>query len=360
MLTLIIEKIKQSEEKLISYAEYIELVLYHPTLGYYMKDVQKIGKNGDFITTSNISTIFGRILAKWFYKQVIENKLSPAVCEIGAGNGRFASAFLNTWREITDTPITYYIVETSPYHRQLQTDYLPVGKEVTHISQLSELAFFNGLIFSNELFDALPVNVVEMRQGALHEIMIGWNGKELFEQLVPLENSKVKAYVEEQELHLEENQRIEIPIKMAEMLKNIADTLAKGLVVTFDYGYTKREWQDPARRSGSLRGYYKHQMMTNVLMHPGDMDITHHIHFDALISIGEEFGLQFLVKKRQDEFLLMAGILEELEENYDPNPFSEKSKQNRAIRSLVLPGMSSLFHVIIQKKDMNLSVTELF
>ncbi|MHC0035925.1 class I SAM-dependent methyltransferase [Pseudoneobacillus sp. C159] len=360
MLNLIIEKINESEKRLISYAEYIDTALYHSTLGYYMKDVQKIGKKGDFITTSNISNIFGRIMARWFFKQVNENQLTPAVCEIGAGNGRFANAFLAAWNEISGQPITYYIVETSPFHRQLQLELLPIGQNVFHVNHLNELDSFKGLIFSNELFDALPVHVVEMRGGSLLEVMIGWNGKELIEQLVPLVNPKILAYIEEQNLRLVESQRIEIPLEMESMVNSISKTLEEGLVVTIDYGYTWEEWQEPARRSGSLRGYHKHQMVTNVLLHPGDIDITHHIHFDSFISTGEKCGLRYLVKKRQDEFLLAAGILKELEDHYDPNPFSEKSKQNRAIRSLILPGMSSYFHVLIQQKGIELSTGDIF
>jgi SAM-dependent MidA family methyltransferase len=127
--------------------------------------------------------------------------------------------------------------------------------------------------------------------------------------------------------------------------------LTKGLVVTADYGYTKEDWKHPSRIKGSLRGYYQHQMIDDVLQHPGEMDITTHIHFDWLIQKGEQAELVFHSKLRQDAFLLKAGILKELENHYDPNPFSEVSKRNRAIRSLIMPsGISSFFHLIIQQK----------
>src|SRR5690606_5195078 len=111
----------------------------------------------------------------------------------------------------------------------------------------------------------------------------------------------------------------------------------------------------PARQKGSLRGYYKHQLMDNPLEHPGDMDLTTHIHFDTLISMGEKHGFEFVTKFRQDEFLLAAGILTFLQDNFDSNPFSEISKQNRAIRSLIMDGgMSSAFHVLIQQKNVEI------
>jgi SAM-dependent MidA family methyltransferase len=360
MQNIIIEKIKQAPNQRINYAEFIELALYHPTMGYYMRNQVKIGKNGDFITSSNISDIFGSIFSKWFLKQVKENNLVPSVCEIGAGNGRFAKAFLDSWIKNTDIPLKYYIVEASPYHRQLQQEILPIGENVFQVEQLIQLKPFDGLIISNELFDALPVHVIEKRNGQLYEVMVGWDEEGFIEHSDPLFNPIIRTYIDEQSITLVENQRIEIPLQMESMLKTISTSIGKGLIVTIDYGYTTDEWKNPARKSGSLRGYHKHQMIYNVLLHPGEMDITHHIHFDALINMGEELGLDFILKNRQDEFLVAAGLLKELEDNYDPNPFSEKSKQNRAIRSLVMPGMSSFFHVVIQQKGLSLTVNHLF
>jgi SAM-dependent MidA family methyltransferase len=145
------------------------------------------------------------------------------------------------------------------------------------------------------------------------------------------------------------------------MVWEIAQSLIKGMVVTADYGYTLEEWMDPRRSKGSLRGYYQHQMIDDVLQHPGEMDITTHIHFDYLIQKGEQVELELITKLRQDEFLLKSGILNELANHYDPNPFSEVSKRNRAIRSLIMPsGISTYFHVVIQQKGFKLNENDVF
>jgi SAM-dependent MidA family methyltransferase len=360
MQNIIIEKINQNSNQLISYADFIELALYHPTMGYYMRDQIKIGKSGDFITTSNISNVFGATFSKWFLNQVEKSGVEPVVCEIGAGNGRFAKSFLDTWKEETDIPLTYYIVETSPYHKKLQAELLSIGNEVVHIEHLSEVRPFKGMIFSNELFDALPVHVIEKQDDQLFEVKVGWDGKRFIEKLVQLDNPNISAFVKKQNIYLVNNQRMEIPLHMENVLKDIADSLENGIIATIDYGYTKEEWSNPSRQKGSLRGYYKHQMIMDVLTHPGEMDITSHIHFDWLIQKGEELGLRFLLKQRQDEFLVAAGILKELEDNYDPNPFSEKSKRNRAIRSLIMPGMSSYFQIVLQTKGSGITKESLF
>jgi SAM-dependent MidA family methyltransferase len=346
--------ISNSPTNFITYAEFIGAALYHPELGYYMKNNEKIGPRGDFITTSNVSDIFGRTIARWFASICIHYQLCPVFCEIGAGNGRFAKAFLQEWEEKVKTPLTYFIVESSPYHRKLQKELIGENFSVKQVETLEELANFEGMIFSNELFDAFPVHIIEKIKGVVYEVMIGINNDELYEHRIPLTNNEILKFLEENKIHLNENQRMEIPIDMGEMLLKISNTLLKGFIVTVDYGYTLDEWMEPARAKGSLRGYYQHKMIEDVLSNPGEMDITSHIHFDWLITRGAQLDLNLIIKLRQDEFLLKTGILTELENHYDSNPFSDVSKRNRAIRSLIMPsGMSTYFHVLIQKKGMD-------
>lgn len=354
MISYLKSLITNSATHLITYADYMEAVLYHPELGYYMKSKQKIGKQGDFITTSNISDIYGRLVAKWFARVCRENDLEPVFCEIGAGNGRFAHAFLQEWDDSIRTPLTYIIVESSQYHLKLQNELLNPRFSVKQVNGLNELEPFEGMVFSNELFDAMPVHVIEKEDGQLYEVMIGMKNGTLYEDRVLLTNPAIHSFLEGSMLELKEKQRIEVPLLMERMIQDISRVLTKGLVVTADYGYTKEDWKHPSRRKGSLRGYYQHQMIDNVLEHPGEMDLTTHIHFDWFVQKGDEAGLKFLSKLRQDEFLLKAGILKELENHYDPNPFSEVSKRNRAIRSLVMPsGISSFFHIVTQHKGFN-------
>ncbi|SDP76173.1 SAM-dependent methyltransferase, MidA family [Litchfieldia salsa] len=344
---------------MITYEEYMNTVLYDSTCGYYMKHTQKIGREGDFITSSNISNVFGMLFAHVLMNTCKKNELPFIICEIGGGNGRFAKAILDEWEKLDQqsfSALTYIIIETSPYHRQLQQEILPIGKQVVQYESIEEVIErfpnFEGIMISNELFDAFPVRVVEKRDGQLYEVMVSMDeDHNLCERLCVTEDQELSIYLQEQKLVLADNQRFEVPLSMINYLNDMSTLIRRGVVFTVDYGYTNDEWMLPQYRRGSLRGYSNHKLIDNPLLHPGEMDLTTHISFDAVQFYGDKYGLKFDKKLRQDEFLLAAGILDFLQEHHDTNPFSEKSKQNRAIRSLIMGGgISEAFHVLIQKK----------
>lgn len=356
MLQILKQMIETSPNQSISYSEYMNTVLYHPVHGYYMKEKEKIGRNGDFYTSSNLSNVFGRLFARLWSSILKEGSIN--ICEIGGGNGRFANAVLEEWKNISpDTykNLSYTIVETSSYHQKLQYNTITDKQKIVQINDLKEIKNFEGIIFSNELFDAFPVDVIECKENCLYEVRISVNSNgELQEVFFSLENEEIFDFLTEQNITLQNGQRMEIPLAMKKYIIELSKCISKAVIFTVDYGYTYEQWREPIHFDGSLRGFYQHQLIKNPLAFPGEMDLTTHIHFDALISIGEKMGLHFVNKWRQDEFLLRAGIIQFLQENMDPNPFSEKSKQNRAIRSLVIDGgISSAFHVVVQEKNMN-------
>ena len=351
MRKFLVDYINEKPSKMITIEEYMNLALYHPDFGYYMKDREKIGRSGDFITSSNIADIMGKTLAKWFAGLVMNQSVAPHFCEIGAGNGRCAQAFLQEWYRANYPELTYTIIEKSPYHIKLQKEKFKKQWPIQYVEGFHELKGFKGMFFSNELFDALPVHLVSKQQGSLYEVMVAVEHGELVEKNCLLSNQKIISFIEEHHVVIPEGHRIEIPLQMEKIFSEMDNSLAEGMIVTIDYGYTNEEWQEPVRKDGSLRGYYQHQLIRNILEYPGEMDLTSHIHWDALVNIGNKYGIHTIEQKRQDEFLLSIGILDQLESHQDLNPFSDVNKRNRAIRSLIMPsGMSPSFQVLVQLK----------
>ncbi|MFC0269986.1 class I SAM-dependent methyltransferase [Metabacillus herbersteinensis] len=357
MNKLLFEKIIQCGGS-ITYSDYIDLVLYDPEHGYYTKNQNKIGPKGDFYTSSSVSDCFAKVFARRFISLVEQSLIEPAFCEIGGGTGKFLSSFLSEWKK--QSPKTYEILEVtvidkSPFHLELQRENSGL-KSIQFLERLEELeASFNGIFFSNELFDALPVHVIEKRNGELFEVWIEIGEKDtVVEQCLPLANEEIKNYLIWQKLQINEGQRIEIPLKMLELLDVIDQKIKSGLIITVDYGYTNEEWSHPVHHNGSLRGYYKHRMIQDPLQHPFNMDLTTHIHLDAYRSKASLFTWELIVNEKQDEFLVNAGVLDLLQDTNNRDPFSPQSKQNRSIRSLIMSGgLSSAFDVMIHSKGVS-------
>jgi SAM-dependent MidA family methyltransferase len=360
------KKIEGSLHKRISYAEYMQLALYDEQYGYYMKNEEKIGRAGDFITTSNVSNVVAQLFTKIFVQLIEAKKIPPFICEMGGGTGRFARAVLEEWQRLSPATFasgTYFLIEVSPYHRQKQQEMLQMFAEnVQLLERIDQLPpRFSGIVFSNEFFDAFPVHVIEKENEQLYELFVtvGQNG--LTEQKIPLENEEIIGYLRERNISLNNGQRFEVPLAMKQFIFDLDQRLEKAFIFTVDYGYTDEEWKEPARQRGSLRGYYKHRLMDDPLCCPGEMDLTTHIQWDALRYYGERVGWTFVDLWRQDQFLLKAGILHYFIEHRDPNPFSEQSRHNRAIRSLILDGgIGSAFQVMLQQKNVQIDSGDIF
>jgi SAM-dependent MidA family methyltransferase len=351
---ILISKIQSSPNQCIDYADFIKTVLYDSQYGYYSKPQKKIGKQGDFYTSMSVHPIFSRTVSKALINIIIQEDLPRVLCEIGAGEGKFAEVFLNEWESSYKEPFCYYTVEKSAYHRSLQSERL--GDRVQYYNDVSQLMeqnpSFAGIIFSNELFDAFPVHVIQQNNNELYEVFVTVNDKgKLIECKERCENESILQWIEKYGFPLAHNQRIEVPLQMTAYIKMLASWMKRGMIVTIDYGYTNEEWRHPARKTGSLRGYYRHQMIDNPLLYVGEMDLTTHLYLDAIQKIGEEYGLDHIKTMSQTSFLLASGILNELEEHQDNDPFSETNRKNRAIRTLITQGeLSSYFHVVLQGK----------
>ena len=355
MKRYLIQLIENSPNRRISYHEFMEAALYAPVLGYYQRSQEKIGKAGDFYTSGNLGDAFGRGLGRWFIHLFKEHGVPLHIMEVGAGSGKLAHDIMQFIKENEPRiweQLSYTAVETSPFHKQLHMRRMADTKQAVMADNLESISEIKGIIFSNELFDALPVHLIEMTDGVLTEVFITHRHGRFMEERAPLENQEIIQYLDEKKMILQEKQRYEVPLEMIREYRKMAERLASGILLTIDYGYTDEEWKRAEHHRGSLRGYYRHAMTENVLHDPGEKDLTTHIHFDTLIKQGESFGLEQDKLYSQTEFLLKTGLLRELQDHSEADPFSERNIHNRAIRSLVTPGgLSDHFRVLVQMKN---------
>ncbi|MDG5788732.1 SAM-dependent methyltransferase [Evansella sp. AB-P1] len=354
----LVKKLEKMSMPPWSYSTYMATALYDEEIGYYMGESTKLGKEGDFYTSNHVHPVFQKTFGRFFQDVILKEEIPPLFCEWGAGDGRFAFTVLSYLQEVDKECFNqsrYIIIEASPYHQEVIREKLrPFSDRVFIYSNFEEVRSqyptFEGIIFSNEFLDAIPVHVVEKKQESLFEVRVDIdNKKNLYEVLTPCEDGPLVQWIEQYGPELPIGHRFEISLSMKEWIRSIENWLQKGLVVTVDYGYSNEELLSEQRREGSLRGYYKHQLINDPLQHPGEMDLTAHVQWDAYRKIAKENGLIEVFHDFQDKFLLKAGLFTFLQAEANVNPFSESFKQNRAIHSLVYPGgISSTFHVNVQ------------
>ncbi|UPT60016.1 cytosolic protein [Geobacillus thermoleovorans] len=347
----------------VSYADYMQMVLYDERFGYYMRERAKIGKEGDFFTNSSFAPVFGKALASLWVRMVEQSGLPPAVCEWGGGDGRLALSVLEEWKKKsphTYDRLSYTIIDQSPFHRRRQRETLqPAAEKVEQYDDVSrwlaERGPFSGIVFSNEFFDAFPVHVIVKEGGVLHECFVAARDGRLVEEKAPLCRPAIVRYLHERGLDLAEGQRLEVPLAMKAFWLEVGPLFHQAVMVTVDYGYTDEQLRAPAQRHGSLRGYFRHQLVADPLRHPGEMDLTSHVQWDALRLYARQAGWEEVAFVRQDRFLLAAGLLHEWNVSEGGDFFSPASRQNRMIRALIADdGVSRFFDVLILQKGMSL------
>ncbi|GAA0482355.1 SAM-dependent methyltransferase [Salinibacillus aidingensis] len=360
-MTGIFQEIREkARHGVIPYDTYIELALYHNKYGYYQKNVRMLGKEGDFYTANHVGGIFSELMATIFIKAARQLKLPLQIMELGGGDGRFFLQLMDAFREMGLKPDKYVFVEHNPYVRKQLERKVPADVNVDVYESLEHYMEqgdrFTGFIFSNEFLDAQPVRVVVNRGKGLKEVMVAVNDKgELTEIEMPCSTNLINWLEKWNLLPLKNDQRIEVPVYMDTITSLINQSFIKGLIFTFDYGYTNEERLHYYRRKGSLRGYMQHRMVNNPLLHPGDMDITHHVPWDTWIKKGQEKQWKQHLLTRQNQFFDQIGELFHLFAEVDPgDPFSKAARRNRAIRTLLSDDwMGSMFDVCIQSKNMN-------
>lgn len=341
-----------------TFYEFMNVALYDEEKGYYSKKTTKLGKEGDFFTSNHVHPVFSHVHGRFFADVFNATNLDRKIIETGAGDGRFSLevlTYLKQYHNQLFKQLSYCIIESSSAHRDIIREKLAeYDQQVEIYSSLQEyLDYFrmNGIIYSNELFDALPVHVVEKNDDGWNEIVVESDGEILTEKKRPITDPSLHDWLASYGPELEPGFRTEINPDMKDWIDQALNASDQAVVMTVDYGYRNDELNHPQRREGSIRGYREHELIHNPLETPGDMDITSHIQWDAYDGILKAHGCSTIGHFRQDQFLLKAGIFRFLQEPKEINPFSDTFKLNRAIQSLVVPdGISGAFQVDIKSK----------
>ncbi|HEY2646586.1 MAG TPA: SAM-dependent methyltransferase [Candidatus Acidoferrales bacterium] len=345
----------------ITFAEFMRECLYHPTHGYY----SRVGtlRFSDYYTSVDVHPIFGRLLARQLAEMwaLLGSPRPFVVAESAAGVGRLAGHILDFSAHALPefyAAMEYVAVERSgarrTQHASLLADHIAAGR----VSSSAEIprVIPAGCIFSNELLDALPVHRVLMREGALHEIFVGYENGRFVDVIGDFSTPALLQYFGEQGIVLEEGQQAEVCFEARDWIENAGRFLGRGFILSIDYGHEARNLYDRHHNRGTLLAYRNHEVSENLFDAPGEQDLTSHVNFTALDLWGRRAGLGRSGLVTQSQFLVALGRGNEFADLYEPEQMPaqtevEKLRARLLLKNLIHPeGMGEKFLVMIQHK----------
>ena len=354
-----IQAIIAKEGGWINFAQLMDAALYTPGLGYYSGGAKKFGLSGDFVTASEISPLFSQTIARQT-QQVLsslqtQNKKAD-ILELGAGTGRFAKDLLFELAKLEQLPARYMILEVSAHLREQQHSTLKAAlpnelmERVVWLDALPRS--FDGLIFANEVLDALPVHIVRTKADGIAEIGVVSEDEGLVWKEKPAFSSALKDFVAE--LKLMDGYTTEVCLAATGLVASLAGILQSGMLLMIDYGFSRTEYYHPQRNQGTLMCHYRHRAHGDPLVYLGLQDITAHVDFTRVAETGVGNGLELIGFLTQAQFLINAGITELLESIPAEDSANYLPLVASAQKLLSPAEMGDLFKVIAFEKNLDI------
>ena len=303
---LISERIQR--EGPIPFAAYMRMALYEPGYGYYVTGSAKMGWQGDYYTSTDVSTLFANCMGRQLHAMWEELKCPShfTVLEQGAGRGHLAEG-VRAWA----------LKEAPAFHTALdyRTGDIYAGRDALDLGLPSATP---AIVLSNELIDAFPVHLVEKRGERLYEIFVDVQQDGRFcEVLGEPSTPEVAGYLDSFNVPwstFEEGWRAEINLDALRWIQRTASLSRRGFILTIDYGDKARALYTAARKHGTLLCYFQHHANERPLQRSGEQDITAHVNFSALINEGRRLGMRLHKFTTQRLWLQSLGMQEELEQ----------------------------------------------
>jgi SAM-dependent MidA family methyltransferase len=346
----------------IRFDRFMDLALNHPLYGYYTRETERprTGREGDFFTSVSVGPMFGRLLARQFFRmwQVLGKPAPFWIIEQGAHDGQLACDILKWCRD--ETPeffeaVQYAIVEPSASMRGFQQ------KKMEEAGFLKQAAWFRdvgvladeqpvGVFFSNELVDALPVRLITRKKGEWWELQVTLGAETSFAWLDrPIDDRELADAVRALPLPAIEDYTTEMNLRARDWMEDVGRAMKRGYVVTIDYGFPASIYYADFRVGGTLTAYLQHRRTEEILLQPGSRDITAHVDFTALSQAGKRAGLATLGFVDQQRFFM--GVAHD-EFSGAEGPRVPVAENLRAWNTLTHPEhLGSRFQVLLQAKD---------
>lgn len=281
----------------LRFHDYMAMALYEPNLGYYAKGTRQVGKAGDFFTSVSVGQLYGHLLAQRFLAewQKLGQPTRWRITECGAHDGTLAKDILSSLAELNPQALhglKYAIPEPLDSLREAQKQTLkPYSNIVRHLSNAAILDALPGIIFGNEVLDALPFHVVECQRQQWQECRVKIDDLEALDwKLCPIDDPGLIAALAPIGSDFADGYRTEVRTNFPDFLHPLAQSLSAGSMIWIDYGFQRDDYYHPGRRCGTLRTFDQHRAGENPFECPGDTDITAHVDFSAVAEAATALG----------------------------------------------------------------------
>ena len=296
------------KKKIIPLDKFIDIALYNKQLGYY-QNKKIFSRDGDFITSPFISSIFSEMISIWIvsYWIYLKKPKKINILELGPGNGLMINQIINSLKKIKtfDAKFNIYLHEKSESLIKVQKENLNNFKNIVWIKNINKIKQYPTIIIANEFFDAFPIKQFFKINSNWHEQCISFkdNIKKIIYFKNKINNNILKKY--SKFFNINKSKIIEYPVKIESYLNSISKIIKKnnGIFLTFDYGYSDIVGKN------TLRAIKKHKIV-DLLKEYTDCDITFDINFNILKNIFKKNNVRFIGAVSQNFFLQKLGIME--------------------------------------------------
>ncbi|HET6784307.1 MAG TPA: class I SAM-dependent methyltransferase [Pseudoxanthomonas sp.] len=345
----------------IPFSRFMELCLYAPGLGYYSAGSAKFGAAGDFVTAPELGPLFAGCVATAVAPVLQQLGPEAEFLEIGGGSGAFAEVMLKRLLAMDALPARYAILEPSADLRERQRERLgrglipPVFDLVEWLDSPPEQSW-NGVLFANEVIDALPTPRFTLRDGEVFEegVALGEDGRFVRSDRPAdaLQAAAVRHLERTLGTPFPDGYRSELLPQLPYWVQAVMGGLEAGAMLFVDYGYPRREYYLPQRDQGTLRAFYRHQTHNDLYAWPGLQDLTASVDFTALAEAGTHAGFDLAGYCTQASFLLGNGLPQLLQEAEERASEAQLQRLRNEAKQLTLPNeMGERFQVMGFSRD---------
>ena len=340
----------------VGFRRFMELALYHSEHGYYASGRMPWGRDGDYLTAPTASGWYGATVAGLLREISTRSGNRFRLVDIAAGDGSFLTSVLAALGgDAVEVLSGVTAVERSVALRNRLEGLLEGAPVEGRVSErLPDHGAELVVVHASELYDAMPVHLVEQTAAGLLELTVVQAGAGL-QWGRRKAGAGLEAYFLRHNVELADGQLAEINPAAEPAHRELLETCRDGVALILDYGYEARRLYDPrGRRHGSLVSYREHEVDRDLLDSPGERDLTAHVNWDDLRQAATGCGWAEIGLMPLAEFLFRAGIAERVDEagfGIEADLDAKTVTARQEIKRLLDPdGMGSDLKMLIQGK----------